>query len=268
MSVENALPAAEPVPASAPHSDRHWVWQVTTLSLILGVMLALALRTTAQIRSSGLPDRGFNDLKDIRRQNQGLLRQRDLLREDINTLRNSTTSEKNTGQELQSQLAEYKALTGYAPVRGSGLEIVLRDSPLPMVPGTESLRDAYLVMVERDVTGVINELWAAGAEAIAIAGKNTDYQRFVVTSTIQGQNRTAVINGAVLPLPLTIRAIGNPKELKAALQMPEGIVAKVGLRDLEMITIKESQQLELPAYTQPGIANSASAVERQATADR
>lgn len=259
---------SEAVSATAPHSDRHWVWQVTTLSLILGVLLALALRTTATIRSSGLPDRGFSDLKDIRKQNQALETERDKLRDDISTLRTNATSEQSAGKELETQLAEYRALTGYAGVKGPGLEISLRDSPLPIVPGTEELRDAYLVNIERDLKGVVNELWAAGAEAIAIAGRDRRFQRFVVTSTIQGVGNSAVVNGQALSRPFIIRVIGNPKELKAALQMPEGIVAKVGLRDLDMINIKESQQLELPAYSQPGIADADPVGQHAATANR
>src|SRR5687768_17930816 len=38
-----------------PHSDHAWVWHVTALSIFLGIMLALAVRTTSRIRISTVP---------------------------------------------------------------------------------------------------------------------------------------------------------------------------------------------------------------------
>lgn len=269
MSQADFTPGQTPEPTPrALHSDRHWVWQVTALSLILGVMLALALRTTAHIRSAGLPDRGFNDLKEIRTQNGRLQQERDKLREEVSELRNKRTSEKSTGKELQEQLAEYRALTGYAPVQGEGLEVTLRDSPKGQdpLPGTE-LKD-YLLDVDVDLKGIVNELWAAGAEAIAITGTNGETERFVVTSTVRSDDRGALVNGRVLAGPYRVQAIGSAKELRAALEMPEGIVVKRGLRELEMITLKETQQLELPAYSHTRVAGPTPSGERQTAANR
>lgn len=264
-----ASPSTAETPAGAQRpSDFSWVWQVTVLSLVLGVMLALALRTTAHIRSIGLPDRGFTDLAAIRKENAKLQLEQQGLDKEVQAFSNSVNSERDSGKALRQQLVEYRALTGYAPVQGPGIEIVLRDSPQPMLPGTESLRDAYLLNIERDVKGVVNELWAAGAEAIAVAGKDGQFERFIVTTTITaGPGRSAVVNGKTLALPLTLRVIGNPKELRGALEMNEGILLKTGLRELRMIDIKEKQQLELPAYANTGVAGSAPE-SREATANR
>lgn len=262
------MEASPPPPSPAPRQPDHaWVWQVTLLSLVLGVMLALALRTTAHIRSIGLPDRGTADLAGIRKENARLENERRVLEREVQNFRNDVSSDRSSGKALKEQLAEYRSLTGFAPAGGPGVEIVLRDSPQPMLPGTESMRDAYLLNIERDVMGVVNELWAAGAEAMAIAGRDRKFERFIVTTTITAEGRAARVNNRLLIPPLTVRAIGNPKELKGALEMNEGIVQKVGLKDLQMITIKEKQQLELPAYSRPGNAD-ASAESRQTAANR
>jgi len=273
--MEAASPPPPPTEAAAPlppspeavrHSEQHWLWQVTALSLVLGVMLALALRTTAHIRSIGLPDRGFLDLKDIRKQNADLEKQRDSLRKEVSDYENSVSSEQDNGKALKAQVAEYRALTGYAPVRGSGVEVLLRDSPIPPLPGTEGMRDAYLLDIGRDVNGVVNELWAAGAEAISIAGRDGHFERFIVTTSVTAEGHNARVNGRLMSPPFTIRALGNPKELRGALSMNEGILQKVGLKDLKMSLIKEKEQLELPAFAQPGIAGAAPAT-RQAAAN-
>jgi uncharacterized protein YlxW (UPF0749 family) len=262
---EKAAPQP-PSPEAVRHSEQHWLWQVTALSLVLGVMLALALRTTAHIRSIGLPDRGFLDLKDIRKQNGDLEKQRDSLRKEVSGYENSVSSERDSGQALKAQVAEYRALTGYAPARGSGVEVLLRDSPVKPPPGTEGMRDAFLLDIGRDVSGVVNELWAAGAEAMAIAGKDRHFERFVLTTTITPEGHNARVNGRSMAPPFTIRALGNPKELAGALSMNEGILQKVGLKELKMSLIKEKEQLELPAFAQRGVAGAPPA-SRQAAAN-
>ena len=87
-------------------------------------------------------------------------------------------------------------------------------------------------------------------------------------TTITAVGREAQVNGKLLAPPLTVRAIGNPKELKGALEMNEGIVQKVGLKDLQIIDIRERPQLELPAYSHTRVAGSAPESARQAAADR
>ncbi|MBM3457226.1 MAG: hypothetical protein FJX77_01640, partial [Armatimonadetes bacterium] len=43
------------VPTISRHAEYVWIWQVTALSVVLGILLALSVRTTAQIRTKGLP---------------------------------------------------------------------------------------------------------------------------------------------------------------------------------------------------------------------
>src|SRR6476620_7876169 len=86
-------PAVEPAASAAPaeasaaaaaHADHAWVWQVTALSAVLGVMLALAINTTSRIKESGLPWKGLGISAEIlstyRKQNESL-------QEEIKSLR-------------------------------------------------------------------------------------------------------------------------------------------------------------------------------------
>ena len=49
--------------------------------------------------------------------------------------------------------------------------------------------------------------------------------------------------------PYRIYAVGNPKELRAQLEMRNGVLEKLGLQALAMITIEESQKIVLPEYS-------------------
>ena len=78
--------------------------------------------------------------------------------------------------------------------------------------------------------------------------------------------RPAFEGGKAMGQPFIIRAIGNSRELRAALEMPEGIAEKFGLKGLQMILIKETPKLELPAFANTRAADSASGQQHNQTA--
>lgn len=256
MSVTAAdKPVETPVAAesaSAP-SEHGWVWQVSALSVVLGIMLALAIQTTNRIKFLGLPSNRFGvsaaTLSRYKEQNEKLQNEISQLRDQVNEFRLSRTNGTEAGDLLRRQLAEYRAILGLAPVAGPGLSITLRNSPIPHLPDTDP--SDYLTTFE-DVNGLVSELWAAGAEAVAITGAAGSTARFIVSTTVQPAPDGILVNGRALRAPYRIEVIGNPKELRAAVGMPEGIVQARGLDVLKMIEIEESERLVLPAYSRGG----------------
>ncbi|MCC2672995.1 MAG: hypothetical protein K0Q72_5467, partial [Armatimonadetes bacterium] len=239
--------AAEPT--SVP-SDHVWVIAVSALSVLLGIMLALTIQTTNRIRHLGLPSTRFGvspaTLSGLKEKNEDLQRDITKERELVNEFRLTQNSEQGAGKLLNQQLSIYKAFLGLAPVEGPGLEITLRSSPIPRLPGTDP--SDYLANDE-DVNGLISELWAAGAEAIAIAGLGAKPERFVVSTTVQRVGTGIMVNGRTMMPPYRIMVIGNPKELRASMRMPEGIVQARSLDTLKMIQIEESPRVVLPAFS-------------------
>lgn len=258
MSVTAAESKVEPPVAAeltASPSEHGWVWQVTALSVLLGVMLALAIQTTNRIKFLGLPSNRFGvsaaTLSRYKDQNEKLQNEITELRDRVNEFRLSSSDDDRASALLQKQLADYEAILGFAAVKGPGLSITLRHSPLPRLPGTDP--SDYLANNE-DVNGLVSELWAAGAEAVAIGGEGSPVQRFVIATTVQPADDGVVVNGRVIKAPFRILVIGNPKELRAAVRMPEGIVSARGLDTLKMIEIEESEHLVLPAFSRGGSA--------------
>lgn len=110
--------------------------------------------------------------------------------------------------------AEQLALAaGEIPVTGPGLKIILTDAPSsdpaavidPRVPiGSEDGR-----VLDRDVQIVVNGLWAAGAESIAINGR-----RLTSLSAIRSAGRAILVDFRPLVPPYVVSAIGDPTTLQ------------------------------------------------------
>lgn len=257
--------------ADAPGSGKrrsqsdHWIWQVTALSAALGVMLALAVRTEEHIRNMGLPsDRhgvSADSMTKWQKQEKKLNAEIRQLRAQVTDFRSSASDNHRTTNLLHKQFDQYRALMGYAPVQGPGLRMTLRNSPIQILAGTDP--NAYLANAE-DLNSLVNELWAAGAEAVAVGesgGKTA--QRYIVTTTLRPMGEGVTVDGMNLKAPYEILAIGNPKELRAALSMPEGIIQTRGLGPevLKMLSIQETQHLVLPAHHNSGAADGSDRVD-------
>ena len=87
---------------------------------------------------------------------------------------------------------------------------------------------------DSDLRSVVNELFSAGAEAIAI-----NDQRLVANSSIRCVGPTVLVNSERLAPPYKIAAIGKPDVLQSALDMQGGALDIEGLFMLDMIKIEK-----------------------------
>lgn len=137
--------------------------------------------------------------------------------------------------ELDQRLDRLGVATGYLAVRGPGLRITVDDPP--DADETHMVRDDDLAIL-------VDGLWAAGAEAIAING-----HRLTVLSSIQNSGQAIHVNARPLSPPYEVLAIGNPDTLQARLLSTThgsvffGLARYLGF-GFEM---EEDGSLELPA---------------------
>lgn len=233
--------------------DNSWIWQVTALSLVLGGMLALAVRTTEKSRASLTPggsrlgllsaliDREKEQSERLQQELAELRRQKD---DAVAKIKGG----KGEIDDLKRQFEAVQAMAGLSAIDGRGLDITVQDSPQP--PADNVPFEEYLVH-DQDLNHIIAILKAAGAQHLAISGADsTRLQRVVVTTTARCVGPTAVVNGTYLSAPYHIFAIGDPAVLRAALEAPDGYVR--GQRELDqkkMIEIREVERLVFPEYT-------------------
>lgn len=142
---------------------------------------------------------------------------------------------------VQRRINRVLAPAGLTAVRGPGVFAVLTDSTLEASP-TGNLND--LVVHEQDLQGVINALWAGGAEAISV-----NDQRILATTAIRCVGNTLLLHGAVYSPPYEIRAIGDPAALRTELER-DPVVARfrTAVRQFKLGYSVTDETLELPAY--------------------
>jgi uncharacterized protein YlxW (UPF0749 family) len=100
--------------------------------------------------------------------------------------------------------------SGLSPVQGNGMRVELTDAP--RTANFPDVDPNLLVVHQQDIQAYVNALWAGGADGIALQG-----QRLVTTSGIKCVGNTVVIDGVPYSPPYVIEAVGEPIQLRAAL---------------------------------------------------
>src|SRR5262249_52792172 len=124
-----------PVEQRSAATPRHqtWIWQVTGLCVVLGVLLGMALRSQWHFRRSELPGSRYSTLAPfylgLKQANERLQKEVTDLRRETSAFERNLATESQATKVLNTQLQELKMFAGLAPVKGPGLEIMLRDSP-------------------------------------------------------------------------------------------------------------------------------------------
>lgn len=102
---------------------------------------------------------------------------------------------------------------GLTPRTGPGLRVTLTDAPRDAdgnYPAGAAPDD--LVVHQQDLEGVLNALWAGGAEAVAVMD-----QRITATSVPRCIGNTLLLHGQAYSPPYTVAAIGDAEKMRTAL---------------------------------------------------
>ncbi len=166
-------------------------------TVLFGLLIALAAVQTARnadVREASrdaLVDRIGNSRQEVAS-----------LRERIGSLRRQNDELRSTSARVQGQLADatvqLRALeisTGFVAVHGPGLRITVSDNPDGSSDGRVRATDLRLL---------VNGLWQAGAEAVAINGR-----RISAVSAIVNANISVQVNRTPLSPPYVVSAIGD-----------------------------------------------------------
>ncbi|KRF32407.1 DUF881 domain-containing protein [Nocardioides sp. Soil805] len=106
-------------------------------------------------------------------------------------------------EDLEARVRRVEVRTGFVPVRGEGVRITVTN-PQSDDPNDE-IRD-------EDLATLVDGLWQAGAEAIAINGI-----RLTALSGIRNTGRAILVNSQPLTPPYVVEAIGDNATLQARL---------------------------------------------------
>jgi len=234
--------------------NKPWVTQVTVLATALGMLLALSLKTQDRIRGEGIPNMRPGKLASAYAEMRDTVNEQKKKIADLQT--NLTRYQKGAAEEsgnaklLSADLQKANLLAGLVAVTGPGVVVTLKDSKNAPPRPNDMTPDAYVEFVkpylihDADLQVVVNELRAAGAEAIAI-----NDQRVVATTAIRCVGPVVLVNNTQTNgSPVKIKAVGDPDTLLSALAISGGVQAQYGLTDPSMFSIDKAKTLTLPAY--------------------
>ena len=159
---------------------------------------------------------------------------------------------------LGDQLRDLELDSGSLPVTGPGVQIQLDEPAPPTSPANgrpgATPQEQVAVLHDRDIRAVVNQLWAAGAEAVAVNGL-----RLTATSFIRFAGESVLVDFQPINPPYTIEAIGDRNGLLVAFA-DSGIARQLKtMAAVEGITFrfggKSGLRLQSVTVTEPHYAN-------------
>jgi uncharacterized protein YlxW (UPF0749 family) len=138
---------------------------------------------------------------------------------------------------------------GLVALTGRGVEITLDDAPrrpdgsLPI-----GARPDDVVIHQSDVQAVVNAVWAAGADAVAIMD-----QRLIATSAVRCVGNVLLLQGRTYSPPFVVTAIGDAAAVRAELAAsPQVAVFQQAVEDFGLgFAVRERPSVAVPAYEGP-----------------
>ena len=215
------------------------------VSLILGLMLAGQFKNVQRVGGNVSIQRTEQltaEIKKLREDNEELLKKIQECEEIIEKYESAAQEKGSDYQALVDELSRAKIQAGLVPMEGPGVVVTVDDLFISDIDGGQIVQSVHY----EDLLKLVNELNAAGAEAIAI-----NDERIVATTEIRNAGDYIVINTNRHSVPFEIKAIGNPDNLEAALKLLGGVVDHLG--EILDIKIKTVDKLTVPGYD--GIIN-------------
>ena len=216
------------------------------VGLSFGLLLSVGWQTAAQGKTGGTGSQSGQFLLSVQRleaEQQMLKETLAALRQELAQRHQAIASQSERLQVLEAELARQRLLASLTPVQGPGVIVTLDDSPAQIPPGADA--NLYLIH-EYDLRDVVNLLWIAGSEAIAI-----NSERLTNFSSIYCVGSTVMVNDTRLSPPYLIQAIGNPRVQQDYLRNPSHLKELKERQRLYGVRfeIRDVANLTLPAYS-------------------
>lgn len=221
-------------------------WQVTLGLALLALGFLVAAQLASEVPRAQITSQERTPLVgtalDLQAQQEGLKQQILELRAQIRELEDAGRGGTVITRELSERLQDARIAAGLVPLTGPGIVFLLQDSSSAIPP--EGAHGGYLVTAE-DIRVVVEELWLAGAQAIAV-----NAERVTVSTAFVDIGGSVLVNSAYVAAPFQVAAIG-PSDMFDRMVASPGFVALIRSR-AEAYGIGVSwatpEAVDLPAY--------------------
>ncbi len=215
-------------------------WQITAtlVLLVLGILLSVQFRTQQNFENS-LISQSTEDLvamwKNLDKKQVALQQEISELKSQKELLTLQSQAGQNDLSNIQQEIEKLKMVSGQKMLEGPGITLTI----------TEDSQLLYL-----DLIDIVNELWASGAEAIAI-----NDQRVTFNTAFWDTERDGKIvllqNGRQILYPIVIKAVGDPQTLEKGLTFPGGLIDNLETLYSIYPQINVNENIIIPAEEKP-----------------
>lgn len=207
--------------------------------LVLGFLIAVQVTGEKPRTQYSTQERAplIQTALDLQAQQETLKAQILELRKKIGDLEAQDPGAADSLRQLYADLEDARLAAGLIAVSGPGLAFRLED-------GTPSAGvDAHVSA--QDVRVLVQELWLAGAEGIAVNG-----ERLSATSAVIDIGGSILVNSAYLAPPYQISAIGPPDlydRLRGSIAFADFVQGRIERAGISL-SVAELASVDLPAY--------------------
>ncbi|GAA1172085.1 DUF881 domain-containing protein [Ornithinimicrobium humiphilum] len=237
-------PARDDAGSPAPAPRRSRSLGVTVVCILAGLLFG----TSASLAGGRTSTGGATDLVSLittrDEQVRELNEEAEALRAEVDALQQRVDTSET--RELTRAADAVAPAVGTAPVTGPAVRVTLDDAGYTLDTLPEGFSVDDVVVHQQDLQGVVNALWAGGAEAIMVQD-----QRIVSTSAVQCVGSTLFLQGRVYSPPYTVTAVGDPASLLAALEADPVVSTYRGWAEAIGLgyAVEQLEEAELPAFT-------------------
>ncbi len=186
--------------------------------------------------NSGLRD----ELLNSQGKYEALYRELESKEQKLEQVRLNAAAKNQNDTQNEVEIKNNQRLLGLTEVSGQGFIIQLDENR--EINSNEVLNISEYLVHEEDLLYIINELFNSGADAISI-----NDQRIVSTTSVLCDGNIIRINGKMVGVPITIKAIGYSKRMEYALTRPGGYLQKMA-DDGVKVTVQSSEEITIPKY--------------------
>lgn len=215
---------------------------------VIGVALFfLSMMLTAQMKSMSNTEEILagkresqlaDDLVTLQRKYDDLKKKYDDSTKVVEEYQTNSSTNNTLIASMKEQIESLSAMSGVTDLKGEGIVITLNDGAKT---SDSNVRSDTLVH-DSDLLTVVNELKAAGAEAISING-----QRIIATSAIRCVGPVIQVNYQKVAAPFEIKAIGNAQYLESAMTIKNGVVDLLKEYGVS-VSVSRQSNVEIPKY--------------------
>lgn len=197
-----------------------WHFYLMLLALFTGLLAAWLYQTqaTARAQEEISPNaKLIQNINELEEENTALEKELNSLRQEMENRQKSYAPGQQNLRSLEETLRRLEEQAGITQVAGPGIIITLDDNTAGARAAQEANPAFYqpedFLIHDKNILYLVNELWAAGAEAIAV----NDQRLAASGSDIRCVGPVILINSTRLSPLYEIKAIGKPEQLEHAI---------------------------------------------------